>query len=236
MLSDETIDMFTKFTDKHVSAFLPDPVTCPVLHDLVKTYQTHAHLKTCRKYKNLPCRFNFGHFFTERTTVAIPLPTTMNKEHQDRSLTKRGVILTKVKKFINEFLNPHDKSNYKGDMTINEILNFLQVTRNEYYTCLAISGGDKYESHLKRPPNSCFINNYSPVVLLAWQANMDIQPVFNHHRCVTYSCPYMSKSETQCSEAIRAAEKEAEKENLGLKQGLKKIGAAFLSSREVSSQ
>ena len=46
----------------------------------------------------------------------------------------------------------------------------------------------------------------------------------------------MSKSETQCSEAIRAAAKEAKKENLGLKQSLKKIGAAFLSSREVSSQ
>ena len=45
VLSDETFDMSTKFIDKHVSAFLPDPVTCPVLHDLVKTYQTHAHLK-----------------------------------------------------------------------------------------------------------------------------------------------------------------------------------------------
>ena len=113
----------------------------------------------------------------------------MNKEYRNRSLTVRGVILTKVKKFINKFLNLHDKSNYKGDMTINEILNSLQITRNEYYTCLAndilnslqitrneyytclaISGGDEYEIHLKRPPNSCFINSYNPVVLLAWQA------------------------------------------------------------------
>ena len=121
-------------------------------------------------------------------------------------------------------------------MTINEILNSLQITRNEYYTCLAISGGDEHEIHLKRPPNSCFINNYDPVVLLAWQANMDIQPVFNHHMCVTYLCSYMSKGETKCSEAIRAAAKEPKKENLGLKQSLKKIGVAFLSSREVSSQ
>ena len=65
VLSDDTVDMFTKFIDKHVSAFLPDPVTCPILYDLVKTYQTHAHSKTCRKYKNLQCRFNFGQFFTE---------------------------------------------------------------------------------------------------------------------------------------------------------------------------
>ena len=46
----------------------------------------------------------------------------------------------------------------------------------------------------------------------------------------------MSKGETQCSEAIRATAKEAKKENLGLKQSLKKIGAAFLSNRDVSSQ
>ena len=37
-----------------------------------------------------------------------------------------------VKKFINEFLNPHGKSKYKGNMTIGEILNCLQITRNEY--------------------------------------------------------------------------------------------------------
>ena len=62
VLSDDTVDMFTKFIDKYVLAFLPDPVTCPVLHDLVKAYQTHAHSKTCRKYKNLQCRLNFGQF------------------------------------------------------------------------------------------------------------------------------------------------------------------------------
>ena len=218
------------------SAFLPDSVTCPVLHELVKTYQTHAHSETCRKYKNLQCRFNFGHFFTDTTIVTRPLPKTMNEEERKRTLTQRHVTLTKVKQFIDHFLNPHDKNNYKGNMTIDEILSFLEITKREYYTYLATAGGDEYEIHLKRPPNSCFINNYNPVVLLAWQANMGIQPVFNHHRCVTYLCSYMSKGETQCSKAIRAAAKEARKENLNLKQSLKKIGAAFLSSREVSSQ
>ena len=51
---------------------------------------------------------------------------------------------------------------------------------------------------------------------------MDIQPVFNHHKCVTYLCSYMSKGETHCSDAIRVAAKEAKKDNLGLKDSLKK--------------
>ena len=46
VLSEDTIDLFIDFIDKHVSAFLPDSVICPVLHNLVKTYQTHAHSKT----------------------------------------------------------------------------------------------------------------------------------------------------------------------------------------------
>ena len=236
ILSENIIEVFVRFLDKHVSAFLPDPVSRPVLYDLVKTHQTHAHSKTCRQYKNLPCRFNIGHFFTEKRIVAKPLAKEMHEELRKRTLTEKGVVLSKVKKYIDEFLNPHNKSNFKGDMTTDEILSVLKIGKSEYNNCLGIAGENEYEIHLKRPPNSCFVNNYNPIVLLAWQANMDIQSVFNHHKCVTYLCSEMWKGETQCSEAIRAAAKEAKKENLDLKQSLKKISAAFLSSREVSSR
>ena len=205
-----------------MSAVLPDPVTCPVLHNLVKTYQTHTHSKTCRKYKNLACRFNFGHFFTEKTIVAEPLPTSMDKAEKNRVFKNRESILTKVKKFIDEFLNPSDKVKYRPDMTVDDVLHYLHIDKSEYYNCLSVACGVDYEIHLKCPPNSCFINNYNPIVLFAWQANMDIQPVFNHHKCVTYLCSYMSKGETDCSEAIRVAAKEAKKDNLGLKDSLKK--------------
>ena len=236
VLTNDNIEFFIRFIDKHISASLPDQVTCPVLHDLVKTYQTHDHSKTCRQYKNLPCRFNFGHFFTERTIIAKALPKDMNEEDRNRTLAERDLYLTKVKKFINEFLNIFDSSNFKGDMTIDQVLSALEITKSKYYSCLSTAAGMEHGIHLKRPPNSCFINNFNAIVLLAWQANMDIQPVFNHHRCVTYLCSYLTKGETHCSEAIRTAAKEARKESLDLKQSLKKIGGAFLSTREVSSK
>ena len=222
ILNEENIGDFIRLIDKHVSAVLPDPVTCPVLHNLVKTYQTHTHSKTCRKYKNLACRFNFGHFFTEKTIVAEPLPTSMDKAEKNRVFKNRESILTKVKKFIDEFLNPSDKVKYRPDMTVDDVLHYLHIDKSEYYNCLSVACGVDYEIHLKSPPSSCFINNYNPIVLFAWQANMDIQPVFNHHKCVTYLCSYMSKGETHCSEAIRVAAKEAKKDNLGLKDSLKK--------------
>ena len=82
----KTLGILSDSLNKHVSAALPDPVTCPVLHNLVKTYQTHTHSETCRKYKNLTCRFNFCHFFTEKTIVAGLLPTSMDKAQKIKFL------------------------------------------------------------------------------------------------------------------------------------------------------
>ena len=43
----------------------------------------------------------------------------------------------------------------------------------------------------------------------AWKANIDIQPVFNNYKTVTYMCACFSKPEDQTSEAIKQAAKEA---------------------------
>ena len=64
-------------------------------------------------------------------------------------------------------------------------------------------------------------------------ANVHLQPVFNLYKSITYVCLYFTKDETECSQAIMNAAKEA---NLSIKHALRKIGATLLSSREVSSQ
>ena len=199
LLNEDNMEYFVRFIDMHVSAVLPDPVHSPTLNYLVKTYQIHAHSKTCRKYRNMSCRFNFGHFFTEKTIVAKPLSEDMDRDESYEILKQRDATLTKVKNFIDQYLNPNDKTNYQSHMTIDDALQSLQIEKSDYYNCLSIAAGGDYEIHLKRPANSSFINNYNPTVLLGWQANMDIQPVFNHHRCVTYLCSYMTKGETHCS-------------------------------------
>ena len=60
--------------------------------------------------------------------------------------------------------------------------------------------------------------------------------MFNHYKCITYVCSYFTKDETECSQAIVNAAKEAKRCNLSVRDGLRKIGAAFLSTREVSAQ
>ena len=176
--------------------FLPVKIQFPELHSLVKTYQTHSHSKTCKKYRNVPCRFNFGHFFTKKTIITKPLSQELHENLRAAKLKEREDILSKVKVFIDEVLNPAKAEKYKPDLTIEQILDSLDITEEQYYEALSISVSNDHEVHLKRSPDSCFINNYSPTVLTAWQANIDIQPVFDYYKCVTYLCSYMSKGET----------------------------------------
>ena len=48
---------------------------------------------------------------------------------------------------------------------------------------------------LKRKPNECNINNYNASVMLAWQANMDIQYVFNAYAYVMYIASHIMTTE-----------------------------------------
>ena len=66
------------------------------------------------------------------------------------------------------------KDNFTQPLSIKEIPDELEISSNDYYRALSISKDGNLELHLKRKPNSCFVNNYFDVGLKAWQANMDI--------------------------------------------------------------
>ena len=44
---------------------------------------------------------------------------------------------------------------------------------------------------------------------MAWEVNMDIQPVFNRYKAVAYMRAYLSKSENECSVAMKEVIREA---------------------------
>ena len=70
--------------------------------------------------------------------------------------------------------------------------------------------------------------------MLAWQANMDIQFVLNAYACVMYVASYIMKTERSMGELLKRVVAEARTDEL--KKQLRKVGAAFLSHREVSAQ
>ena len=195
---------------------------------MVNFYQRHTHSKTCRKYKHIKCRFNFGQFFTNRTIIAEPLPDDIADELKQPILEKQKEILTSVKEKINSVLNSSKPEDYDPNLTEADIFNSLGITQEEYYN--ALSNSPDSDLHLKRPLDSCFINNFAAGIK-GFAANVDLQPVFNHYKCITYVCSYFTKDDTECSQAIMNAAKEARADNMTVAEGLRKIGAAFLFTR-----
>ena len=76
------------------------------------------------------------------------------------------------------------KDNFTQLLSIKEILDGLEISKNDYCRALPISKDEDLELYLKRQPNSCFVNKYCDDVFKAWQA--DIQFVFNE--CKTVIC------------------------------------------------
>ena len=66
----------------------------------------------------------------------------------------------------------------------------------------------------------------------AWKANIDIQPVFNNYKTVTYMCAHFSKAEDETSEAMKQAAKEALSGNKSHYDKRKAIARAYATKRE----
>ena len=126
------------------------------------------------------------------------------------------------------------KDNFTQRLSIEEILDELEVSKDNYYEALTVSKDDDLELHLKRQTNPCFANNYFDDGLKACQGNMDIQPVFSKYKAVTYICQYFSKTEDQCSQVIRKAAKEVYENNMHHHGNMKIITKVYLNSQECS--
>ena len=70
----------------------------------------------------------------------------------------------------------------------------------------------------------------------AWQANIDIQLVFNHYKAVTYMCAYFSKVKDETSEAMKQAVKDAINWKKSDFDRMKAIATAYATKRECSVQ
>ena len=84
--------------------------------------------------------------------------------------------------------------------------------------------------------NNYFVNDYFDIGLLAWEVNINIQPVFDYYKAVTYVCSYLSKEEDECSQAMKQGFKESLERGTGSYEQIKLLAHAYLSKRECSLQ
>ena len=109
-LTKDDKEEYVAFIDRVIRADLPDADSEPELHTLVSQYQVHVHSNSCRKYKNVPCRFNYGRFFTAKTIIAEPLSENLTDSERSAILSARAKVLAKVKSNIDDNLDPRKPS------------------------------------------------------------------------------------------------------------------------------
>ena len=151
-----------------------------MLHLHTHTYKIHRHSQSYRKYENDKCQFLSWCFFTDRAVIAQPLSNNLGPSEKKEILLKRKEHLSKE-----DIVKPK---------SINEILTDLSVPEETYNSALKISEDSDFQIYLRWAPNSCFVNNSFEVGLKAWYANMDMQPVLNKHKAISYMCAYLSKT------------------------------------------
>ena len=66
-------------------------------------------------------------------------------------------LLSKVKEYIDEFLDPKNRS-YVDNLTVNEALKFFNIVNIDNYEVLLLSLRSAYKIRFRRPQNSCFSN------------------------------------------------------------------------------
>ena len=158
-------------------------------------------------------------------------------------LQQRKLVLSTVKKYIDAHLNPKTKNLYsptenfyQPDKFINAILQELQNPEDQYYEALSISSDSAFQIHFKRDPKSCFINNYFEDGIMAWEANLDIQPVLDYYKAVSYMCAYISKSEDESSEAMKQAARETYESGKPAFERMKSVARAYRTHQEMFVQ
>ena len=167
------------FIDQYVSCELPNQDS-----KLRELLQQHKHSSYCKRNKS--CRFNFPKPPSSKTLIA------KSSEDDDDVVAQKVAVLSKVQKLITEG---------NTDMSLDDLLDKAEVSESEYTQALEVSSKGNVVV-LRREPNEFSVNNYNPSVMLAWQANMDIQFVLNAYACVMYVASYIMKTERSMGELL----------------------------------
>ena len=59
------------------------------------------------------------------------------------------------------------KENFTQPLSVKEVLEELEISKNDYYRDFSILKDEDLQLHLKRQTDSCFVNNYVNVTLKA---------------------------------------------------------------------
>ena len=217
-----------QLADDLVSCRLPPPNSKEEqLRKIVNEVQKHGHTKSCLKYNGF-CRYGFPKLPSPRTLIAKPLEQTnpgMDEEERSKKKKRAAEVLSTAKTFLED-------PNFDEEMKIEDFYAAIGTNEKEYVEFLSISERGRVLV-LKRDLKERNINHYNTEMILAWNANMDIQLVVDPYAVISYIASYMNKDENSTTPFMR----EALSANAGkeAKVKLKALREAYLTHRQVGA-
>ena len=97
----------------------------------------------------------------------MPLPNNVPLDIKSKIMDDRKCILERVKRYVDAELNPrknnffdNTRDDFKESMSIDEIIESLEITKFEFEQALFISKDDSFQIQFKRESNSRFVIIY----------------------------------------------------------------------------
>ena len=208
-----------EFIDKDITCALPDATKYPEMSNFVKKVQPHYDSTTCRKIKEVVCRFNAPWAPSNKTRII------RFEEKIDETIVNQSKKL--IEKVLSYVVTIRDLS----DVTLSQILEKCGVTAEQYDVALGCM--EKRSILYKRKPCEVNIGPYNTVILQLLKANMNLQFVTVVYAMLTYLTSFLCKPEHAMSELMKKASKEAYGKDI--KGKMLSIGNTFLTKREVST-
>ena len=211
-------------------ALVDSLITCelpehnPIVKKIVNEVQKHHHTKSCKKY-NGSCRYGFPKLPCPETVLAEPLSSDIDEKEKAKKTKRAKEVLEKAK--LLENLEDFDEN-----MSYEEFLEMIDTDPQEYLDIIKMSDKGKVLV-LKRTIKERNINNYNREMLVAWDANMDIQIAFDPYAVISYIANYMMKDENSTTPFLRETLQRTAK--LDAKERLKALKTTYLTHRQVGA-
>ena len=229
---DNDIDrkMVVKLIDSFISCKIPTAQNDKVLNDYVPKLQKHKCTKTCFKKCKLNCRFGFPKLPSEKTLIAISIDEKfpeLSKELKQKRLEKYTKILEKAKWLLTNKEKPLDPNT-----SYEEFYEKLEYSKKQYEEAISTTAKGKVII-LERKVSEIWINNYSPLWLKSWNANLDVQFVIDQYAIITYVVSYVGKNEDGMTKFLIDVLKNTK--DLPREDQLKALKIAWLTHRQIGA-
>ena len=205
-----------------LSCELPD--TDNNLKAIVAEVQKHSHTKSCQKYTGR-CRFGFPKLPSPKTFMTEPLEPMEDEKEKEALMKKANEVLKSAKEIL-------DDEGCNDDMSFDEFLQMIGISQEEYLHYINITQKTRVII-LKRSVKERYINNYNKEMIIAWNANMDIQLALDPFAIICYIVNYTLKDESGMTKFLMEALNASSNEDLQAK--LKSLKEAYLTHRQMGA-